>query len=46
MAVARSHDRQFVQSLGRGLEVIRALSLPGAGRTLSEVARDTGLTRA
>jgi len=35
-----------VQSLERGLDVIRALSLPGAGRTLSEVARDTGLTRA
>ena len=35
-----------MQSLERGLDVIRALSLPGAGRTLSEVARDTGLTRA
>jgi len=46
MALARSHDRQFVQSLERGLEVIRALSLPGPGRTLSDVARDTGLTRA
>jgi IclR family pca regulon transcriptional regulator len=46
MAVARSHSRQFVQSLERGLEVIRALSLPGAGRTLSDVARDSGLTRA
>lgn len=46
MAVARSHGRQFVQSLERGLDVIRALSLPGPGRTLSEVARDTGLTRA
>lgn len=46
MAVARSHGRQFVQSLGRGLGVIRALSLPGPGRSLSDVARDTGLTRA
>jgi len=46
MAVARSHGRQFVQSLERGLDVIRALSRPGPGRTLSEVARDTGLTRA
>jgi IclR family pca regulon transcriptional regulator len=46
MAVARVHGRQFVQSLERGLEVIRALSLPGPGRTLSDVARDTGLTRA
>jgi len=46
MAATRSRGRQFVQSLERGLDVIRALSLPGAGRTLSEVARDTGLTRA
>lgn len=46
MAVTRSRGRQFVQSLERGLEVIRALSAPGAGRTLSDVARDTGLTRA
>jgi IclR family transcriptional regulator, pca regulon regulatory protein len=46
MALARSHGRQFVQSLERGLQVIRALSLPGPGRTLSDVARDTGLTRA
>jgi IclR family pca regulon transcriptional regulator len=46
MTVARSHGRQFVQSLERGLDVIRALTLPGAGRTLSEVARDTALTRA
>ncbi len=46
MAVARSHGRQFVQSLERGLVVIRALSMPGPGRTLSDVARDTGLTRA
>jgi IclR family pca regulon transcriptional regulator len=35
-----------VQSLERGLDVIRALSNPGTGRTLSEVARVTGLTRA
>lgn len=45
-AAALPRDRQFVQSLERGLEVIRALSAPGAGRTLSEVARATGLTRA
>jgi IclR family transcriptional regulator, pca regulon regulatory protein len=42
----RSRDRQFVQSLERGLDVIKALSSPGAGRTLSEVAREAGLTRA
>ncbi len=46
MAATRPRDRQFVQSLERGLDVIRALSLPGPGQTLSEVARDTGLTRA
>jgi IclR family pca regulon transcriptional regulator len=46
MAQVRARSRQFVQSLERGLDVIRALSLPGQGRTLSDVARDTGLTRA
>jgi IclR family pca regulon transcriptional regulator len=46
MADTRIQERAFVHSLARGLEVIRALSLPVAGRTLSEVARDTGLTRA
>lgn len=35
-----------MQSLERGLAVIRALSAPGAGLTLAEVARATGLTRA
>src|SRR5579884_2973055 len=46
MTSARARDRQFVQSLERGLGVIRALSLPGPGRLLSDVAQDTGLTRA
>lgn len=40
-----SRDRQFVQSLERGLSVIRALSAPEP-QTLSDVARATGLTRA
>jgi IclR family pca regulon transcriptional regulator len=40
-----ARDRQFVQSLDRGLSVIRALSAPEP-QTLSEVARATGLTRA
>jgi IclR family pca regulon transcriptional regulator len=44
-AVAPPRDRQFVQSLERGLSVVRALSAPEA-QTLSEVARVTGLTRA
>jgi len=35
-----------VQSLERGLAVIRALSDPGPGLTLSDVGRATGLTRA
>jgi len=38
--------RYFVQSLERGLAVVRALNLPGRGQTLSEVARETGLPRA
>ncbi|HEY6758031.1 MAG TPA: IclR family transcriptional regulator C-terminal domain-containing protein [Baekduia sp.] len=42
---APARDRQFVQSLDRGLSVIRALSAPEP-QTLSEVARATGLTRA
>jgi IclR family transcriptional regulator, pca regulon regulatory protein len=46
MPATRARGRQFVQSLERGLDVIRVLSLPGTGRTLSEVARGTGLTRA
>jgi IclR family pca regulon transcriptional regulator len=38
--------RSFVQSLERGLAVMRALSVPAPGLTLSDVARATGLTRA
>ena len=41
-----SEPRFFVQSLDRGLAVIRALNVPGRGPTMSEVARDTGLPRA
>jgi IclR family transcriptional regulator, pca regulon regulatory protein len=44
-ADARS-ERNFVQSLDRGLSVIRALSVPGPGLTLADVARETGLARA
>ena len=42
----RDPSRHFVQSLERGLAVIRALSEPGPGLTLSDVARETGLARA
>jgi IclR family pca regulon transcriptional regulator len=45
MSEAAPRDRQFVQSLERGLSVVRALSAPEP-QTLSEVARVTGLTRA
>ncbi|HEV7750668.1 MAG TPA: IclR family transcriptional regulator C-terminal domain-containing protein [Baekduia sp.] len=45
MTEAPPRDRQFVQSLERGLSVIRALSAPEP-QTLSQVARVTGLTRA
>ncbi|GAB2662491.1 IclR family transcriptional regulator C-terminal domain-containing protein [Gordonia jinhuaensis] len=37
---------EFVQSLGRGLSVIRAFDGDHPRRTLSDVARATGLTRA
>jgi IclR family transcriptional regulator, pca regulon regulatory protein len=39
-------ERGFVKSLERGLIVIKALSGPGPGRTVADVARETGLTRA
>jgi IclR family transcriptional regulator, pca regulon regulatory protein len=41
-----ARERHFVQSLDRGLTVIKALSGPGPGLTLAGVARQTGLTRA
>jgi IclR family pca regulon transcriptional regulator len=43
---AGGRDGYFVQSLARGLAVVRALSAPGPGLTLADVARETGLTRA
>src|ERR1017187_8156367 len=48
-AAGRSADTRssdFVQSLDRGLAVIRAFGPDGEGLSLSEVARVTGLTRA
>src|SRR2546421_4391259 len=42
----RAREPHFVQSLEGGLAVIRALSAPGRGLTLADVARETGLTRA
>jgi IclR family pca regulon transcriptional regulator len=39
-------DGEFVQSLERGLAVIRAFDAEHSELTLSEVARETGLTRA
>ncbi len=45
MAETGVRDRTFVQSLQRGLAVVRALSDPEA-KTLSDVARSTDLTRA
>ncbi len=44
--VLPAHDRHFVKSVARALAVIRALNVPGRGRTLSEVSRDTDLPRA
>jgi IclR family transcriptional regulator, pca regulon regulatory protein len=46
MSDAVAGDRQFVQSLERGLSVIGALSAPGPGLTVADVARRTTLTRA
>lgn len=40
------HGADFVQSLARGLAVIRAFDRDRPHRTLSDVARDTGLSRA
>jgi IclR family pca regulon transcriptional regulator len=42
----RSHDGDFVQSLERGLSVIRAFDAEHPSLTLSEVATSTGLSRA
>lgn len=39
-------DASTVRAFERGLSVIRALSEPGAGLTLADVARATGMTRA
>ncbi|MGF7234117.1 MAG: helix-turn-helix domain-containing protein [Frankia sp.] len=43
---AAESSRDFVQSFARGLSVIRAFPADGAGLTLSDVARSTGLPRA
>jgi IclR family pca regulon transcriptional regulator len=43
---APTRNAEFVQSLERGLAVIRAFDAEHAELTLSEVARQTGLTRA
>src|SRR6201982_3907189 len=42
----QSHDGDFVQSLERGLSVIRAFDADHPKLTLSEVATSTGLSRA
>ncbi|GGC86198.1 IclR family transcriptional regulator [Tersicoccus solisilvae] len=46
VAAASAPGDQFVQSLARGLEVIRAFDAAHAELSLSDVARRTGLTRA
>src|ERR1700722_5693291 len=42
----QGHDGDFVQSLERGLSVIRAFDADHPNLTLSEVAASTGLSRA
>ncbi len=46
MASSEVRPAEFVQSLERGLSVIRAFSQNRPRLTLSEVARETGMTRA
>ncbi len=46
MATSDDRPAEFVQSLARGLAVIRAFSQDRPRLTLSEVARETGMTRA
>lgn len=46
MAVTPARPVEFVQSLERGLAVIKAFSAEHPRLTLSEVARETGMTRA
>ena len=46
MSSGPERDGDFVQSLERGLAVIRAFDADHAALTLSDVARLTGLTRA
>jgi IclR family pca regulon transcriptional regulator len=40
------NPRDYVSSLGRGLEVLRAFNRTGRKMTLSQVAAETGHTRA
>lgn len=46
MITAEERPAEFVQSLERGLSVIRAFSQDRPRLTLSDVARETGMTRA
>jgi IclR family pca regulon transcriptional regulator len=46
MATAEATQKDFVQSLERGLAVIKVFSSERAALTLSEIAERTGLTRA
>lgn len=46
MSESHAATGQYVQSLARGLSVIRAFDAEHASMTLSEVSRRTGLTRA
>src|ERR1700751_3923354 len=46
MTATESRNSDFVQSLERGLAVIRAFDADHPRLTLSDVARATGLTRA
>ena len=45
-AAAKIGDRDYVSSLARGLQILRAFSRTGRKMTLSQVATETGITRA
>lgn len=44
--ISDEHDRDYVTSLARGLEVIAAFTRNRPKMTLSDIARETGMTRA
>jgi len=46
MAVPHTQSRDFVQALANGLDVLRAFASPSDEKTMAEIAKSTGQTRA